>query len=131
MLGTKFETVDWHDVMTELIKLNDSVKDLENRADQMSRSEIIKAVIKIHHRITVIHPFPDGNGRTSRGFMNEMFIRYGMPPVYVKLKNKEEYYAGLALADKSGDYSILYEYMVKAIIASHVEMLEGFQCVGE
>lgn len=126
VLGTKFETVDWKDVMPELIKLNSLVVELDNKAELMKNSEIIKRIIEIHHRITVIHPFPDGNGRTSRGFMNVMLIRYGMIPVYIKLSNKEEYYAGLAMADKTGDYSRLYEYMLKSIINSHVELADGF-----
>lgn len=126
VLGTKFETVDWHDIMPELIKLNASVVELEANSESMKNSEIIKKIIEIHHRITVIHPFPDGNGRTSRGFMNVMLIRYGMVPIYIKLANKEIYYAGLSLADKSADFSQLYEFMLKSIIDSHVELAEGF-----
>ena len=112
--------------MPELIKLNASVVELEANSESMKNSEIIKKIIEIHHRITVIHPFPDGNGRTSRGFMNVMLIRYGMVPIYIKLANKEIYYAGLSLADKSADFSQLYEFMLKSIIDSHVELAEGF-----
>lgn len=126
VLGTKFETVDWHDIMPELIKLNSKVLELDLSANTMKKTEVIRKIIEIHHKITVIHPFPDGNGRTSRGFMNIMLIRFGFVPVYIKIANKEKYYAGLAMVDKSGDYSQLYEFMLKAIIDSHIELAEGF-----
>ena len=60
VLGAKFETVDWRDVMLELIKLNDKVLLLESKSDELSRSRIVELIADIHHRITVIHPFPDG-----------------------------------------------------------------------
>ena len=46
--------------MPELIKLNDKVSLLESKLDELSRSQIIELIADIHHRITVIHPFPDG-----------------------------------------------------------------------
>lgn len=57
---------DVQDVMAELIKFNDFVIYLEKNADNLSRSWIIEVIADIHHGITVIHLFPDGNGRTSR-----------------------------------------------------------------
>ena len=122
VLGAKFETVDWHDVMTELIKLNNSVIFLENNTDKLSRSQIIEAIADIHHKITVIHPFPDGNGRTSRGFMIKMFLRYGIPPFYIDVDRKEEYYNALEIADKEKNFNALYEYIFRALIRAHVEL---------
>lgn len=122
VLGAKFETVDWRDVMPELIKLNDKVSLLESKLDELSRSQIIELIADIHHRITVIHPFPDGNGRTSRGFMIKMLIRYGMPPFYIDVEKKEEYYNALEIADKENDFNALYEYIFKALIRAHVEL---------
>lgn len=122
VLGAKFETVDWRNVMSELIKLNDSVIALENEAYELGRSRIVEKIAEIHHKITVIHPFPDGNGRTSRGFMIKMLIRYGMPPFYVDVEKKEEYYKALEIADKENDYHALYEYIFKALIRAHVEL---------
>lgn len=58
---------DARDVMAELIKLNDFVIYLEKNTDNLCRSWIVEVIADIHHGITVIHPFTDGNGRTSRG----------------------------------------------------------------
>ena len=122
VLGAKFETLDWRDVMPALIALNNDVDALEKSHSEMSRSDIVKKVMDIHHRITVIHPFPDGNGRTSRGFMTEMFVRYGIPPFYIDVERKEEYYQALEIADKEKNFDKLYEYTFKSIIRAHVEL---------
>lgn len=61
--------------MAELIKLNDFVIYLEKNTDNLCRSWIVEVIADIHHGITVIHPFTDGNGRTSRG-MIKMLMRY-------------------------------------------------------
>ena len=40
--------------------------ELIKNIDDMANSEVIKQAAVIHHRLTVIHPFGDGNGRTVR-----------------------------------------------------------------
>lgn len=120
--GAKFETTDYLLISDELNTLAQECAALESSYTNMSRSEIIKQVARIHHRITVIHPFGDGNGRTSRGYLNESLMRYGLLPFYIKIEKKDEYNAALALADKTSDYSKLYEFFMKAIITAHVEL---------
>ena len=51
-----------------------------------------------------------------------MFLRYGFIPTYTKLEVKEEYYTALESADKYADYTRLYEFFMKALIRSHVEL---------
>lgn len=36
-----------------------------------------------HYKLVDIHPFTDGNGRTSRLLMNLILIRAGYPPVII------------------------------------------------
>ncbi len=42
---------------------------------------VMDAGIETHARIIQIHPFEDGNGRTSRAFCDYMFVRGALPPV--------------------------------------------------
>ena len=55
----------------------------------------------IHAKITWIHPFEDGNGRTSRAIMNWLLMRNGYPMFFIPYEKREEYYMTLEEADKN------------------------------
>ena len=55
-----------------------------------------------HYRLVYIHPFVDGNGRTSRLLMNLRLIQAGYPPVIIKVEDRFKYYEALETAN-SGD----------------------------
>lgn len=122
VLGAKFETVDYHDIFTELAEVDVEIKDYFARRNDMSVSEYVKHVCRIHHQITVIHPFPEGNGRTSRAFMNVQLVRAGLTPLYIKVEKKETYLKALEKADTENSYDLLYEIIFKVLIRSHVEL---------
>lgn len=126
VLGAKFETADYHDIYDELVKLDQTVKNVYGNRNNISISDYIKHIAKTHHRLTVIHPFPEGNGRTARAFMNVQLVRAELPPVYIKVEEKEEYIKALERADKTGDYDELYEILFKTIIKCHVELRERY-----
>lgn len=88
----------------------------------MSTSEYIKHVVRTHHRLTVIHTFADGNGRTSRAFMNTQFVRSGLPPIYILVEDKPEYIRALARADKESVFDDLYEMVFRIMIRSHIAL---------
>jgi Fic family protein len=50
-----------------------------------------KHIIRTHHKLTLIHAFSDGNGRTARAFMNVQLVRAGLPPIYIKVEDRSEY----------------------------------------
>ena len=122
VLGSKFETVDYHEIFNELAKVDNEVRDFFSRKADISMSEYIEHVVRTHHHITVIHPFPEGNGRTSRAFMNVQFVRAGIMPIYIKVEDKKSYIEALSRADQSGDYDELYEIVFKLIIKSYVDL---------
>lgn len=68
----------------------------------------------IHHRITNIHPFFDGNGRTSRLVMNIILMQAGFPLVVVMKNDRKRYYATLSVADK-GDYAPFVNFISRAV----------------
>ncbi|KAF2882298.1 hypothetical protein ILUMI_23863 [Ignelater luminosus] len=53
-----------------------------------------------HYKLVDIHPFSDGNGRTSRLIMNLILLRAGYPPVMILKHHREKYYEYLNLANK-------------------------------
>lgn len=54
----------------------------------------------LHNHFVNIHPFTDGNGRTSRLIMNWILLRNKFPPVIIEVTNKEQYYNAIEAADK-------------------------------
>ena len=89
--------------------------------NSLSRSDVLYQILEIHHELTVIHPFCDGNGRTARAFMNFQLIRYGFPPVYIDLDDKAEYLNALADADSAGNVDKLFGIISRMVIKSHAD----------
>lgn len=50
----------------------------------------IKYAALAHYKLVHIHPFTDGNGRTSRLLMNTILMRSGYPPVIIP--KQQRYY---------------------------------------
>jgi len=67
----------------------------------------------LHHKLVFIHPFFDGNGRTSRLIMNIILMRSGFPLVVVMKNDRKKYYRTLSLADK-GNYEPFINFISRA-----------------
>ncbi|XP_053694989.1 protein adenylyltransferase Fic [Sabethes cyaneus] len=52
-----------------------------------------------HYKLVHIHPFSDGNGRTSRLLMNTLLMRAGYPPVIIQKQHRHKYYDYLQIAN--------------------------------
>ena len=70
----------------------------------------------MHEQIVRIHPFIDGNGRTTRLIMNLILMQHGFPIANIKgdLNSRMEYYRALesATTDKK---SAFYELVAKTV----------------
>ena len=69
----------------------------------------------IHAKLTWIHPFEDGNGRTARTVMNFILMKKCFPMFFIPFEKREEYYQSLDIADK-GDYKEYISKMLRLII---------------
>jgi Fic family protein len=67
-----------------------------------------------HHRMVYIHPFFDGNGRTTRLCMNLLLIRAGYPPAIILKNDRKKYYSALGMADR-GNFASLQLLMLQAV----------------
>lgn len=63
--------------------------DLQENASIM---EDIEFATWTHSEFVKIHPFQDGNGRTSRLLMNYQLMQTGYLPISIKVKDRLEYY---------------------------------------
>ena len=69
----------------------------------------------VHIEFVKIHPFIDGNARTSRLLMNLELIKAGFPPVVIELEDRLEYYKALDIAHTENDYKPFLELMKKVV----------------
>ena len=76
---------------------------------------VIKAS-RAHAILVGIHPFVDGNGRTSRLIMNLELLKNGFPLINIKSKDKLEYFQALDLAHTMGDYSKFDTFIAKNVL---------------
>lgn len=59
----------------------------------------VKLAAIAHYKLVHIHPFTDGNGRTSRLLMNTILMKYGFPPIVIQKQQRLQYYNYLQLAN--------------------------------
>jgi len=53
-----------------------------------------------HYKLVHIHPFYDGNGRTSRLLMNTILMQAGYPPVIILKQDRQRYYRMIEIANE-------------------------------
>jgi fido (protein-threonine AMPylation protein) len=117
-----------------IIQINE-LKDCEGYIIDLSSNkvtdEVVNCIMKVvnttawlHHKITAIHPFLEGNGRTARLTANLILERYGLVGISVKIEkeNKNAYCNALAQIDKTGDD---YEPLKAIILEGIIERYQG------
>ncbi|MDQ0154653.1 Fic family protein [Robertmurraya andreesenii] len=67
----------------------------------------------LHAIFVGIHPFIDGNGRTSRLLLNLELMKEGYPPVIIKVENRLNYYEALDKAHTQKDYDDSIQLVAK------------------
>jgi Fic family protein len=73
----------------------------------------VKACI-FHHRFVWIHPFFDGNGRTTRLLFNLLLMQHGFPPAIILQQDRKKYYDALNRANE-GHYGKLLLLILQAL----------------
>ncbi|MGZ3801866.1 MAG: Fic family protein [Bdellovibrio sp.] len=80
----------------------------------------VERAARIHSDFVKIHPFTDGNGRTSRLLMNLELLKNGFPITYIPIEKRLDYYRTLDLSHTQGDYEPFIQ-----LVASEVK--ESFE----
>ena len=79
----------------------------------------VELAAQMHEKLATIHPFQDGNGRTSRLLMNLILMRAGYPVTIISAENvpRRAYYDSLEAANLSptGDNSHFQRYIAENV----------------
>ena len=65
-----------------------------------------------HYKLVYVHPFVDGNGRTSRLLMNVVLMQARYPPITIRKEQRVEYYNALDTANE-GDVRPFIRFIAK------------------
>ncbi len=87
-----------------------------------------EAAFALHYRLTAIHPFSDGNGRTARLLMNLLLLRAGYPPIAVRPEDRKAYLDALEHASLKEDlqpFQRLMHERLAATLEEYVATLSG------
>lgn len=125
--GSDVKTVEPEEISLEISKLYTVYNDLLLLGDEIVSNERVDLLVKyinmcidLKCRIVEIHPFVDGNGRTSRALLNLLFRRVNLPPVYINLAEKNQYIKAMddaiRLKDKSHIRTLYYYKICDSIV---------------
>jgi len=83
----------------------------EKMKGTLAETEKIELSFAAHFDLVTIHPFYDGNGRTSRLLMNYIQAVYNLPLAIVFKEDKSDYYQALQEARRQEDLKPFYVFM--------------------
>jgi len=75
----------------------------------------VKVAADLHYRFVVIHPFVDGNGRTTRLLMNLVLLQNGYPIAIIKTEEREAYIDSIRKATVTGNLDDFYSLAFGAV----------------
>lgn len=78
---------------------------------------VVRATL-LHGEFVKIHPFIDGNGRTSRLLLNFELMRSGYTPIIIKNEDRARYYEVLDIAHTTMNYEPFIKLVSELIIES-------------
>src|ERR1700733_3947216 len=105
--ATYFPNFDKVENLTQQLagKVDDLLKKSTSVTDQINLS------FDAHFNLVSIHPFYDGNGRTSRLLMNYIQAYYNLPLAIVRSESKAEYIQALVDTREQDDIQIFRDFM--------------------
>lgn len=102
------------------------VESLVGNIGSTSQSVYIKDAAKVHHRLTQIHPFHDGNGRCARGLHN-ILMKYGhLPLICIDQDSTADYFCSLRKADLENNIDDLSIFFMRQELSADAKLHGSF-----
>lgn len=97
------------------------------KADRTNIAACYRLSFEAHFRLVTIHPWVDGNGRTTRLVMNMIQRQLGLIPSIVRKEDKGEYIQSLVDSRENNDSTIAQDVMLRHHIANLNRRVLQFQ----
>lgn len=103
------------------------IENINQRIDKVSGDEILKLSADVHYNLVNIHPFGDGNGRTSRLMMNYIQLYHNEPLIKIFTEDRAAYIEALNHAEELEDISIFRDFVCSQQIKFYKAEIEKFK----
>ncbi len=107
--------------------MDELVENINQRIDKVSGEDIIKLSADFHYNLVNIHPFGDGNGRTSRLMMNYIQLYHNEPLIKIFTEDRAEYIDALNKTEEKEDLNIFRDFICRQQIKFYESELEKFR----
>lgn len=105
--------MNWMKVPMKLKAFCDELNKRRKAVDKCDKAAVYELSFWAHYELVTIHPWADGNGRTSRLLMNLLQMEYDVLPTKVFKEDKAEYIQALIDTRKTEDTDIFINCMAK------------------
>lgn len=101
-------------VLPDYIKVPSLMKDFMRWLKSIQGEHPVKIAADAHYKLVSIHPWIDGNGRTSRLLMDLILIQHGYPPALIRKEEKRRYLSSIEEAQLGGSLQKFYDLIIEA-----------------
>ncbi|WP_040982664.1 Fic family protein [Oceanobacillus jeddahense] len=109
-------------------KIQDEMDSLMYWYENMIDLHPVEKASLLHAKFVNVHPFSDGNGRTSRLLMNFELMKSGFPPITIEKDDRFRYYEVLDISGTKGDYQPFVLFIAERAVSTlekHLDFLKG------
>jgi Fic family protein len=114
--GSDYQPPKAYEISQKMAELGDYLQSVTSAESEHTDLPILNATA-VHAWLARIHPFVDGNGRTSRILMNLILIRSGYPICVVTQEERLRYYDALE-ESQAANLTPLIELIYEGVIES-------------
>lgn len=100
------------------------------KIDTVTGEDILKLSADIHYNFVNIHPFGDGNGRTSRLLMNYIQMYHKEPMIKIFTEDRAEYIDALNETEEKSNPDIFRDFICRQQIKFYEAELEKYRNSG-
>lgn len=102
--NSSYKTASPSEILPLLDKLCQKINDFNIK--KHSIQEVVEFATYVHNEFQYIHPFEDGNSRTTRVLWNYVLMRNGFPLINIYANTREEYLSLTKLAKERNDQKL-------------------------